>query len=186
MGNNGHGNVHPTDTNITYGENVTFAIEADDCYFISSIKVDDIEAAITDPDTMEYTFTNVVDTHKIEVTFEPYRYVMNARVYYPTMGEVVPVFADAIPDTVNCGENYTYQIRANEGYHIEDVYLDGILDTLFTNQEDEYSLALENIRENHKIIVNFAMDYYTLHLNVEGLTPLAPLSRLTPSRPTRK
>ncbi len=166
--NNGHGNVHPTDTNITYGENVTFAIEADDCYFISSVKVDDIEEAITDPDTMEYTFTNVVDTHKIEVTFEPYRYVMNARVYYPTMGEVVPVFADAIPDTVNCGENYTYQIRANEGYHIEDVYLDGTLDTLFTNQEDEYSLALENIRENHKIIVNFAMDYYTLHLNVEG------------------
>ena len=166
--NNGHGNVHPTDTNITYGDNVTFAIEADDCYFISSIKVDDVETTITDPDTMEYTFTNVVDTHKIEVTFESYRYVMNARVYYPTMGSVVPVITDAIPDTVNCGENYTYQIRANEGYHIEDVYLDGNLDTLFTNQENEYDLMVENVRENHKVIVNFAMDYYTLHLTAEG------------------
>ena len=159
--NNGHGNVHPTDTNITYGHDVTFAIEADDCYRISSVKVDEGEVTITNPDAMDYTFTNVVDTHKIEVTFEAYRYAMNSRVYYPIMGTVTS-------DTVNCGASYTYEIRSNEGYHIEDVYLDGVLDTLFTNQENDYDLTIDNIRENHNVIVNFAMDYYTLHLNTEG------------------
>ena len=164
--NNGHGNVHPTDTNITYNENVTFAIEPDDCYYISSILVDEAEETVTDITGMDYTFYNVVDTHKIEVTFAPYRYVMNARVYYPTMGGVVPVISDAIPDTVACGESYTYQIRANEGYHIEDVYLDNVLDTLFTNQESEYDLTIDNVRDDHKVVVNFAMDYYNLHLAV--------------------
>ena len=159
--NNGHGDVHPTDTSIMYGDDVTFTIRPDDCYYISSIKVDEAEETISDITGTEYTFTNVVDTHKIEVTFASYRYVMGSRAYDPEMGTITS-------DTVNCGESYTYRIAANEGYHILDVYLDNILDTLFQNQEDVYEVTVDNIRENHKLVANFAIDYYHLYLNTEG------------------
>lgn len=159
--NNGHGDIHPTDTSIMYGDDVTFAITPDDCYFISSVKVDEAEETITDITGMDYTFTNVVDTHKIEVTFAPYRYIMSSRAFETTMGTVTS-------DTVDCGESYTYRINANEGYHIMDVYLDNVLDTVFQNQEAVYEVTVNDIRENHKLVANFAIDYYHLYLNVEG------------------
>ena len=162
---NGEGNVHPIDTNITYGENVTLAIEPADCQFISSIMLDSVEQTITDITGMDYTITNVIDTHTVIVTFAPYRYVMSSRGFAPTMGTITS-------DTVDCGTDYTYHIRANEGYHIEDVYLDNIFDTLFTNQEDVYDVTVTDIRENHKLVVNFAMDYYTLHLDTVGMGTL--------------
>ena len=161
--NNGHGNVRPTtDTTVTFGETVVFDITPDDCYYISSIMVDSAEQTIDDITASQYTFANVDAPHTIEVTFAPYTNIVRTKLYYPGQPTIT------IDSAVDCGTDYTYEIRANEGYHIHDVYVDNALDTVFTEEVFAYDVTIDSVRETHRIEVNFEVEHYTLTLSHEG------------------
>ncbi len=159
----GEGAVAPMDTNITFGDTVTFNITPYDCQYISSIVVDGRDTTITDPAGMQLTFNHVVDTHRLEVTFAPTTYLVKWKEYYPGM----PTIRE--DSNVACGTDFTYEVRAEEGFHIHEVYLDYVVDTTFeTEQIDAYDLVIPNVRETHLIEVQFEQDYYSLHLDTVG------------------
>ena len=173
----GEGTVHPMDTNITFGDTVTFNITPADCQYISNVTVDGRDTTITDPEGMEFTFYSVVDTHRLEVTFAPKTYLVKWKLYYPGM----PSVRD--DSNVVCGTDFVYEIRAEEGFHIHEVYVDYVADTTFeTEQIDAYDLTINDVRETHLIEVQFEQDYYSLHLAVnptEGGTIVCDSSDLS-------
>jgi hypothetical protein len=162
-----HGTVAPTTQDWTWGENAAFNITPNTpCYYISEISVDGT-ALVAGTDYVvtgdTYTFLAVVDEHTLQVDFTDSLFSMTATI---TSGSDATV---NITDSVHCGDNFTFHIEAAEGQHLTDIYVDGVLDTTFTNQEDVYEPAMiADIHENHNVEVSTAIDYYDITISSTG------------------
>lgn len=160
-----HGNVVPTTTNWAWGQNASFTITPNTpCYYISEITVDGTTlVAGTDYNVTGdiYTFYNVVDQHTLVVDFTDSLFAMTASVH-PTSSATVNT-GDA-----HCGEDYTFHIEAAEGQHLSMVFVDGMLDTVFANQEDVYDVAFTDVHAAHSILVYTQIDNYTINVATTG------------------
>ena len=152
--NGANGTINPVgDSAVIYGDNVTYTITPDACYYISEILVDGVATVIADTTGTTYTFNAIDNNHSIEANFAIYQYNMTS---------IANGNGTVTDSVINCGDDYTYTIIADEGYHIIDVYADGVLDTTFANQEANYTYSFTNITAHHNVTVNFGINHYTI------------------------
>jgi len=137
--NDGNGNV------VNCGENKSFTIEANDCYHVESVMVDDVEVDLDENGV--YTFENVTAPHTIAATFEQISYTVTA-----TAGEGGSITETS---TVNCGANKEITITANEGYRIASVIVDETENVTEAVIAAEGVYTFENVTADHTIAATF-------------------------------
>ncbi len=156
------GSVVPTTNNWTWGQNASFTITPNSpCFYISEITADGVTlvaGADYNVDGKVYTFNAVAEEHTLTVNFTDSVFNMTASVH-PTSAATVNA------GTAHCGEDFTYEIEAADGVHLSTIFVDGQLDTVFANQEDYYEYTIENIHENHNVIVYTEADLYTVEIS---------------------
>ena len=142
------------------GSNVTFTITEDACSELVAVKVDGQLVQLT----TEYTFTNLDTAHTIEATFNLRTYAVTASVNDDAMGTITAT------DVYDCGSTPTYEITANEGYHIVSVLVDG------EDQGAIESYTFAPIHATHTIVANFAINTYTLTVNANAGVEIEPVA----------
>ena len=112
------GSVTPSGEQTVYeGNDFTFTATPNDCYEIASVTVDGNNVSLNANNS--YTISNVTANHTVNVTFNQITYTIAASA--ENGGTITP----SGNTTVNCGENQSYTIAANNGYRILDVVVDG-------------------------------------------------------------
>jgi ABC-type transporter MlaC component len=142
-----HGTIFPDGTTaVMLGGNQIYTMTPAVGYHIANVLVDGASVgAVT-----SYSFTNVAANHTISVSFAVNAYTIAA--ITGTNGFVTP----AGVSNVSSGDNLTYTMTPDAGYHVADVLVDGV------SQGAVASYTFTNIAENHTISASFAINTYTL------------------------
>ena len=138
--------VTPTYADAAYNESVTVGITAADCYRIDSVFADNAYVGAVE----SYTFENMDDDHTLSATF-----VMNEYGIVATAGEHGTI-TPAGDTVVTCGENVTYSIAPETGWHISSLLVDG------TPVEAAETYSFTDIHADHTILAQFAIDEFTV------------------------
>lgn len=142
-----NGTIEPVgDTLIDHGSSITYTFTPDEGYEIEDVIVDGESVGIVPT----YTFEDVTEEHGISVSFIIKTYVLST-ITGPN-GSISPT-GDTI---VEHGSSVTFTFLPDEGYEVQEVYVDG-LSVVVT---DEYTL--ENITMEHSIAVNFVLKTYII------------------------
>ena len=137
----GEGNISPAGTTIVnYNGNVTYTITPNDEWHTESILVDGVEQDVS---LTEYTFTKVKEDHKISVTFATNIFTIVSSA--SGGGKVIPEGETV----VNAGGQQSYIFKANEGFEVGDVIVDGTS----IGVVQEYTFY--NVMAGHTIHVDF-------------------------------
>jgi len=138
---NGGGTINPSgSTIVNYNGKLTYTITPNTGWHTTSIKVDGVAQDVT---LTTYTFKNVKADHKISVVFSTNAYTITSSA--STGGHIIPE-GETI---VNAGDQQLYIFKANEGFEVQNVIVDGI--SIGVVQEYTFS----NVTEDHTIHVNF-------------------------------
>jgi len=156
-----NGSISPSGkVTVNYGSNQTYKINPNIGYHIADVSVDGVSVgALT-----EYSFTNVTSEHAISVTFEINTYTLTATA--GANGNISP------SEKVNHGDNHTFSITTNTGYHIADVKVNGVFVGIVT----EYTF--KNVTANHTISVDFEIDTYTLTATAGSNVSISPSDKV--------
>ncbi len=146
-----HGTIAPEgDTDVTEGESQLYTITAEVGYRIKDVTVDsqsvkDLLVAGQSQNEKRYTFNAVSSNHTIMASFEviPATYTLTASA--GQNGAIAPAGETVVTE----GENQTYTISPDSGYHIKDVLVDG------ASQGAVSSYTFENVSANHEISAEF-------------------------------
>jgi hypothetical protein len=142
-----NGNIDPTgNVAVNYGQGQTFTISPNTGYEIADVLVDGVSVGAVPI----YTFTNVTANHIITASFFVNEFTIQATA--GPNGTIAP----SGTVTVSAGENQTFTILPNTGYHIADVVVDG------TSIGPVLSYTFANVMQNHT-------------------TPYMPFLKLTPT-----
>lgn len=167
-----HGSIEVAGvTTVAHGEELTYTITPDHCYYISEVLVNDeaVEFTTGDSTSGTYTFASVEDTMTIHADFHIYEYAMTAS-YDETMGTVEEGIAD-------CGSNFTYNVHANEGYHIVSIQVGSMIHNHYgLNEDTEATFNVYNVSQDTVCYVEFAANTYTVDFNVTGEGTVDPES----------
>ncbi len=149
--NDGNGNV------ANCGENKMFTIEANDCYRIASVMVDD-NVDVTDAVIAAngvYTFENVNAAHTIAATFAINTYAITTTV--EGNGTITET------STVNCGANKEITITpASNCYRIASVIVDETENVTEAVIAANGVYTFENVIADHNIAATFEQITYTI------------------------
>jgi hypothetical protein len=138
----GSGSISPAGaTTVNGGGSQTYSFTPAAGYKISYVTVNG--AAVTLSADGTYTFTNVKSNFTIGVSFVPITYTIT--VTQTANGSIKPQTYNGFN-----GGNQTYIIKANAGYHIADVLVDGSSVGTVT------SYTFTNIQADHSITATFA------------------------------
>ena len=147
------GSISPaTPQTVMHGSDITFTSASDSGYHINDVWVDGGSVGAMGT----YTFENVTADHTISATF-----AINTYVITPTAG-VGGSVTPGTPQTVNYGDDVTFTIAADTGYHINDVWVDG------GSVGAMGIYTFENITADHSISATFDQDAYTLSVETVG------------------
>ncbi len=149
-----HGGIEPGgDVTLMEGENHTFEILPDDGYHVKDVLVDGKSIGIKN----SYTFENVTSDHTISATFEKDEDKYTIKTSSDSHGSLSP------KGTVEVlkGEDKTFTITADTGYHIKDVLVDG------KSIGIKNSYTFENVTTNHMIRAVFEKDIVKHIITVE-------------------
>ncbi|MCK9339846.1 MAG: hypothetical protein M0P38_07645, partial [Bacteroidales bacterium] len=141
------GSIIPETAFVDFGDNVTMQIIPDSCHIIDSVWIDDIYQG----NISQIYLPNIDENHHVRATFVPYEYFITAE---NTMNGFIT------PSGVNqvlCGDDATFTITPNDGYHIENLIIDG--DTISADS----SYVFTNITNNHSINAVFAINSYEIN-----------------------
>ncbi|MBS4027615.1 MAG: hypothetical protein KGZ58_03165, partial [Ignavibacteriales bacterium] len=161
-----NGTISPTGPVTTnYGTSQTFTITPNTGYHIVNVT---INGEVNLGAVTQHTFTNIASNYSLAATFEINGYVIVASA--GTNGSIAP----SGNVNVNYGSDQNFTITSNEGYHIDSVFVDG--EYIGDDAEYEFS-ALDT---NHTISVLFAINQYTLTINVDstGSVQISPEQEL--------
>jgi hypothetical protein len=140
------GSISPSGSvTVNYGDSQSFTITANVGYHISSVRVNGVH--IGTPSS--YTFANVDADQTIGVTFAINTYQIT--VIQRAHGTISPGTI-----TVNYGSSRTFTITPDEGYHIQDVIVDGI------SRGPRNSWSFVNVNADHTITAVYAINQYTI------------------------
>jgi PKD repeat protein/NifU-like protein involved in Fe-S cluster formation len=136
LANTEHGSISG-ETSVEYDGNYTFTVTPDNCYEIASVTINGTEVALDANNS--YTINNVTAPQSISATFSPITYTITATA--GNGGNITPRTSN-----VNCGDDITFAISANNGYRIVDVTVDGqsmgaIESYTFTNITADHTIA---------------------------------------------
>ena len=159
-----HGSIEVAGvTTVAHGDEITYTITPDHCYYISEVLVNGeaVEFTTGDSTGATYTFASVEDTMTIHANFDIYVYEMTAD-YDATMGTVEEGQA-------NCGTNFTYNVHANEGYHIVSIQVGSMIHNHYGwNIDTVATFNVYNVSQDTVCHVVFAPNTYTIDLTVVG------------------
>ncbi|MDR0206742.1 MAG: T9SS type A sorting domain-containing protein [Bacteroidales bacterium] len=168
--NSTQGKVYPTlDPTALYfkeyyeGSTAQFTIEPGAGFEIDKVYVDDVITTITYFGT--YTFTNIQINHSIFATFKPIIHTITATA--TVGGNINP--AGVV--SVNQGATQDFGAVPLTGYHIEGIYVDGILDPA-ASLTGLYSFT--NVVTNHTIHAVFAVDTYIITATAGAYGTITP------------
>ena len=150
----GHGSVSPASQLVNSGENAAINITPDTGYHIVSITDNSYSVNVANP----YIISNLLADHAVVVTFA---------IDTLGIGSGTNPHGSINPDgmtIINYGGSETFTITRDDGYSIENVWVDGVsvLDQLI---DDSY--IFENVTSGHLIFANF--------------TPVLPSVTVSPS-----
>ena len=154
-----NGAVSPSGTvYVVYAGSQAFTFTPSNGYHVADVIVDGTPIGAQ----TSYTFNNVVKGHTIAVTFGVDAHKITASAgsggFIAPENEVV----------VNHGADQTFLINAAEGYHITEVFVDGIS----VDAVDSYTF--NGVVEDHSIYATFSVNQYTI-------TVVSPYGSPTPS-----
>ena len=161
---NNNGKIVPSgEVILKYGASQKFAITPSEGYHILDVKVDDESKGALDT----YEFKDIKANHSIEATFAIDKYTIKVKT--GEGGNISP--SENI--TVEHGASQKFTITPSEGYRIADVKVD-----------DESKGALDNyefkdIKANHSIEANFAIDKYTISVKTGEGGNISPAENIT-------
>ncbi|MCX6688743.1 MAG: type IV pilin, partial [Methanoregula sp.] len=145
-----NGNVTPAGiTTVNYGSNQTYTITPVTGYHVADVLVDGSSVG----NVTTYSFASIAASHTISATFAINTYTITAT--SGANGAVTPTGVT----TVNYGDNQTYTITPNTGYHVVNVTVDGSS----VGNVTTYSFA--SIAASHTISATFAINTYTITAN---------------------
>ena len=157
----GNGTITPSETNtVNYNESKTYTITPNTGYHIDKVLVDGVNNP-TAVLTGSYTFTNITDIHTIVASFVINTYTITASVNDDN-GTITP----SGTATINHGGNsQTYTFTPNPGYHIDEILIDGINNSIAVTSG---SYIFTGVSGNHTIVASFAINTNTIVATVNG------------------
>ncbi|MBO4488748.1 MAG: fibronectin type III domain-containing protein [Bacteroidales bacterium] len=141
-----NGTINPGTTTVGENATPTFNIVPNAGYGIADVTVDGVSVGAV----ASYTFAPVTANHTIAATFAQYQYTITANA--GNGGTITP---NGVTNMVYNG-NQTYNITPAAGYHIADVYVDGVS----VGNVNTYTFT--GVTANHTIYVAFAINEYTI------------------------
>ncbi|MBI3193338.1 MAG: T9SS type A sorting domain-containing protein [Ignavibacteriae bacterium] len=150
----GNGTITPPGvTYVSFGGSQVYIISPNTGYHIDSVVVDGVNIG---SDT-SYEFTAVIANHSINAYFSINMFTITA---FITAGGTTSPVGDT---SVAYGTNVTYNFYPDEGYHIENVWVDSVL----VGAVSSYSFT--NVTTNHFLEVQFAINTYALNITIVGM-----------------
>jgi hypothetical protein len=143
---------------INYGASQIFTITANAGYHVSGVLVDGVSVGVVS----SYIFSDVQADHSISASFAVNTYPITASA--GTGGTITPKGTI----TVNHGANQAFTIKANTGYHIADVLVDGSSVGAVT------SYTFTNVQAVHTITASFARNAFTITVTQRANGVIAP------------
>ena len=137
---------------VQRGDNITYYITANEGYTVTQILIDG--KLITGSEFEEilengyYTFENITEDHDIQVLFAKLTYAIT--VTQNANGQI-----EYYSDIYEYGQNGTFVIKANTGYIIKYLIIDGQKIDV-NKQETQYTF--KNITQNHSISAEYQLD----------------------------
>lgn len=155
----GNGQISPSgEVEKEYNTSQTFTFIPDKGYHVSAIIVDGVRLsgdALTNAIKDGYTFVNIDDDHQIRAQFAIDQFTIDS------LSSGNGIISPTGERVYSYGQNATYIILPNRGYHIESIFVD---DKLIDEEQYETILeegyTFENIDSSHTIEVNFAINVY--------------------------
>ncbi len=155
-----HGNIDPAgDIEVIQGDSKLFTMIPDNGYHVDDVLVDGV--SIGAPDS--YLFVNVTSNHTIHVTFAINTYEITA-----TAGENGSISPEGVTQ-VEFGEDLLFTITPDDGYHIDDVVVDGAS----VGPVEEFLFS--DISSDHSIHAEFALTTYSVTFEVRDSVTEDPI-----------
>ncbi|TAK50795.1 MAG: hypothetical protein EPO24_16405, partial [Bacteroidetes bacterium] len=149
----GNGIISPPGvTSVSFGGSQAYAITPDTGYHIDSIVVDGVNVGAG----TSYEFTAVIANHTIDAYFSINYYTITA---YITAGGTTSPSGDT---SVAYGSDVTYMFYPDEGYHVENVWIDSVLVGAVS------SYTFSDVASSHYLEVQFAINTYALNITIVG------------------
>jgi uncharacterized repeat protein (TIGR02543 family) len=139
-----HGTITPGTIVKDYASNQAFNIVPESGYYIASIEVDGTSVSITST----VNFNGIDANHTLTATYALGSFVISASA---GMGGTISPSGDV---SVSAGASQTFTVTPDIGYHIVSVLMDG------SPANSPYTFV--NVDANHTIVVNFAINTYTI------------------------
>ncbi|MBI4810334.1 MAG: T9SS type A sorting domain-containing protein [Ignavibacteriales bacterium] len=142
-----NGSIDPSGViNLNYGQDQQFCVTPDYGYHVDSLFVDGIHV-----DSIAcYTFYDISANHTIFAKFAVNVYTIGAGA--TSGGTITP--AGLI--YVNHGGDQAFTITPNIGYHLDELFVDGV------HVDSTTSYTFENVSSDHTIFANFAIDQFEI------------------------
>ena len=142
-----HGSIDPAgDIVVEHGAGQSFTITPNEGYHIAEVLVNGVDVGAV----AEYAFENVTEDQSIHAVFAINTYIITAT--SGNNGSINPA-GDIV---VEHGADQSFTITPNEGYHIADVFIDGVS----VGPLSEYTF--DNVTDDHTIHADFELTTYLL------------------------
>lgn len=158
-----NGTIAPGTSTYSYNETPAFTITPNAGYGIVDVAVDGVSVGAVST----YTFLPLNGSHTIAATFAAYQYTITA-----SAGNGGTITSAGVTN-MTYGGNKTYTISPAEGYHIDNVYVDGVS----VGAVSTYSFT--NVTANHVIHAAFAANTYTITVNQPANGTISPAGVIT-------
>ena len=147
------GSISPTTPQtVSHGDDITFTITSDTGYHVSDVTVDGGSVGAVSA----YTFTDVITHHTLSAAF-----ALNTYIITPTVGAGGSI-SPTTPQTVSHGDDITFTITPDTGYHVADVLVDG------GSVGAVSAYTFTDVITHHTLSAAFALNEYTLNINSVG------------------
>lgn len=129
-------------TQVSYGKSQSYDIVANTGYTLTALKVDNKDVDLNTV-VLPYVFENVAANHTLEAVFTINQYTIRA-----SAGDGGTITPSGVK-TLNYGETQAYTMKANDGFYIDYVMVDGVK----VGPKETYEF--KNVADNHTIEVAF-------------------------------
>lgn len=149
------GNISPNGfVSVNYGEDQNFSITADAGYHIAAVVVDSVSQGAVSKETtnVQAEFKNVHEPHMITAIFVVNTYPISASA--GAGGSITPSGKIKIKH----GANQSFTIKANAGFHIVDVLVDGLSQGTVSPGTTAAEANFTNVHAEHTINAVFSVD----------------------------
>ncbi|MDD4395657.1 MAG: hypothetical protein PHQ33_07215, partial [Bacteroidales bacterium] len=155
------GSILPESAFVDLGDAVTLQIIPDSCHSIDSVWLDGIYQGNIDM----VSVTNIAENHHIRASFSSFEY--NITTTNSNGGTISPIGIH----TIFCGNDTTFRIVPDEGYHIENLIVD--YDTI----QGDSIYTFTGVTENHTLSAIFQINSYEVSAIAGVGGTIAPTSQ---------